>query len=87
MFKKHMKRCSVSLIIRDANQKLQRAIYHYIPVRMAIIKKSTNSTCWRRCGEKGTLFFSHSDFYFFHYSWFMVLSVSTVQQSDPVISD
>ena len=23
---------------------------------MAIIKKSTNNTCWRGCGEKGTLF-------------------------------
>ena len=27
--------------------------YHLIPVRIAIIKKSTNSKCWRACGEKG----------------------------------
>ena len=26
-----------------------------MPVRMAIIKKSTNNTYWRGCGEKGTL--------------------------------
>ena len=29
--------------------------YHLIPVRMAHIKKSANSNCWRGCGEKGTL--------------------------------
>ena len=29
--------------------------YCLILVRMSIIKKSTNSKCWRGCGEKGTL--------------------------------
>ena len=29
--------------------------YHFKLVRMAIINKSTNNKCWRRCGEKGTL--------------------------------
>ena len=28
-----------------------------MPVRMAIIKKSTNNKCWRWCGEKGTLLY------------------------------
>ena len=31
--------------------------YHLIPVRIAIIKKSTNNKCQRGCGGKGTLLY------------------------------
>ena len=51
MAKKHRKRCSSLLVIREMQIKTTMR-YYLTLVRMAIIKKSTNTKCWRGYGEK-----------------------------------
>ena len=59
MAKKHKKRYSTSLIIREVQIKTTMR-YYLILVRIAIFKMSTNNKCWEGCEEKGTLL---------HYWW------------------
>jgi hypothetical protein len=55
MAEKQLKKCSKS-VIRE--MQIKRTVrFHLTPVRMAKIKNSSDSICWRGCEERGTLIY------------------------------
>jgi hypothetical protein len=55
MAEKHLKKCSKSLVIREMQIKTTLR-YHLTPIRMAKVKNSCDSICWRECREREILF-------------------------------
>ena len=51
---KRMKKCSTSLAIREMQIKIT-VRFHFISIRMVIIKKTANNKCWKGCEEIGIL--------------------------------
>jgi hypothetical protein len=54
MAKKHRKKCSPFLALKEMQIKTPLR-FHLTPVRIAVIKNTTNNKCWQGCGEKETL--------------------------------
>ena len=48
MTENHLKKCSTSLIIREMQVKTSLKFY-LMPVRIAKVKNSCDSRCWRGC--------------------------------------
>jgi hypothetical protein len=68
MDKKHLKKCSTSLVIMKMQIKTTLR-FHLTPVRMVKIKNSSDSKLWQGCGERGTPFHCQWDFKLVQLLW------------------
>jgi hypothetical protein len=56
MAKKHMKKCSPFLAIKEMPIKTTLRV-HLTPVRIAIINNTINNKCWQGCWRKRALIY------------------------------
>jgi hypothetical protein len=54
MPEKHLKKCLNSLVMREMQFKTNLR-FHLMPIRITKINTSVDNTCWKGCGERGTL--------------------------------
>lgn len=69
MAKKHLEKCSASLVIRETQIKTTLR-FHLTPIRMTKVKGS-NSSCWLDCGARGI----------FLHCWWKYKLVQPIQKS------
>ena len=61
MAEKYLRKSSKSLVIREMQTQMTLR-FHLTPIRIAKMKVSGDSTCWRGWGERGTLLHCWWDF-------------------------
>ena len=78
MANRHVKRCSISLIVRDVHMK-SMMWHHLTALRMAVAKKTTGKKCWSGCGEKDTLVHCWWECELMQIPWKIALEISKTE--------